>query len=73
MILLSHDNDFVIPRLDNRHWLVNPAIGRPVASALIDGALHRETSNWNHKADDCAFLELATDPAETWLQITRNN
>ena len=26
----------------------NPTIGRSAASALIDGALRRETSNWNH-------------------------
>ena len=31
------------------YWLVNCKTGRSVASAFIDGTLHRETSNWNHK------------------------
>ena len=29
--------------------LVSCTIERSVASAFIDGVLHRETSNWNHK------------------------
>ena len=35
----------------------NPTIGRSVASAFIDGVLHRETSNWNHKLNDYTFLD----------------
>ena len=31
------------------YLLVNCTIERSVASAFIDGVLHRETSNWNHK------------------------
>ena len=28
-----------------------------VASAFIDGVLHRETSNWNRKLNDYTFLD----------------
>ena len=28
-----------------------------VASAFIDGGLHRETSNWNHILNDVTFLD----------------
>jgi len=35
----------------------DPAIGRPVASALVGGVLHRGTSNWNHKLNDYIFLD----------------
>ena len=35
----------------------NSTIGRPVASALTDGVLHRDTSNWNHNSSDFAFLD----------------
>ena len=37
-------------------WEITELAGS-VASALIDGALHRETSNWNHIPDDTAFLD----------------
>ena len=37
----------------------NPTIGRSVASAFIDGVLHRETSHWNHKLYD--FLDSSRD------------
>ena len=35
---------------------INPTTGRPLASALIGGVLHRETSNWNRILKDVAFL-----------------
>jgi hypothetical protein len=38
------------------YLLVNCTIERSVASAFIDGVLHRETSNWNRILDDVAFL-----------------
>ena len=33
-----------------------------VASAFIDGVLHRETSNWNHILNDITFLDSFIDP-----------
>ena len=47
------------------YLLVNCTIERSVASAFIDGVLHRETSNWNHKINDYTFLDSFIDPQAT--------
>ena len=33
-----------------------------VASVFMDGVLHRETRNWNHKLNDITFLDSFIDP-----------
>ena len=39
-----------------------------VASVFIDGVLHRDTSNWNHKLNDNTFLDSSMDP---WTRPSR--
>ena len=58
--------DYASDKMFYYYLLVNCTIERSVASAFIDGVLHRETSNWNHTINDSIVLDSVIDPQDTF-------
>ena len=42
------------------------SVAAVLAGVFIDGVLHRESSNWNHKLNDITFLDSMEDNRYEW-------